>query len=292
MTIIEELAPGDFSEALRARVAQLNAVIDLKLKALKCSPEGTLNISECRGNVQYYHRTTPDSTKGKYISKNNMTLARRLAQKDYDARLLKALKKEQKILKTALNELKGEQVQGLEISKIFQSLTSHRRALVTPVTLTDEQYAAAWLSKKYEGKSFPPDAPEYYTARGERVRSKSEVIIADTLNRLGVPYHYEYPITLKSGGRHTTSGDLSRKATSLTIYPDFLCLNLRTRQEFIWEHFGLMDDPAYSTKAVQKLQTYNQNDIHPGQSLIISTETADLPLNTKHIENIIQTYLK
>lgn len=292
MAILEELAPGDFSEALRARIAQLNAVIDLKLKALKRAPEGTLNISESHGNVQYYHRTTPDSTKGKYISKENQQLIRRLAQKDYDVHILKALKKEQRLLKTVLTELERDQSRGLEISKIFQSLTSHRRALVTPVTLTDEQYAAAWLSKKYEGKSFQPDSPEYYTARGERVRSKSEVIIADTLNRLSIPYRYEYPLTLHRGGRHTTSGDLSRKTTSFTIYPDFLCLNLRTRQEFIWEHFGLMDDPSYSNRAIQKLRIYSENGIHPGHHLILSTETVDLPLNTKHIENIIQTYLK
>ena len=283
MTIIEELAPGDFSEALRARVAQLNAVIDLKLKALKCSPEGTLNISECRGNVQYYHRTTPDSTKGKYISKENQQLIRRLAQKDYDVHLLKALKKEQRLLKTVLTELERNQSRGLEISKIFQSLTSHRRALVTPVTLTDDQYAAAWLSKKYEGKSFQPDSPEYYTARGERVRSKSEVIIADTLTRLSIPYRYEYPLTLHRGGR---------KTTSLTLYPDFLCLNLRTRQEFIWEHFGLMDDPSYSNRAIQKLRTYSENGIHPGHHLILSTENTELPLSTLHIENLINTFLK
>lgn len=283
MTIMEELAPGDFSEALRARVAQLNAVIDLKLKALKCSPEGTLNISECRGNVQYYHRTTPDSTKGKYISKENQQLIRRLAQKDYDAHVLKALKKEQRLLKTVLTELERNQSRGLEISKIFQSLTSHRRALVTPVTLTDDQYAAAWLSKKYEGKSFQPDSPEYYTARGERVRSKSEVIIADTLTRLSIPYRYEYPLTLHRGGR---------KTTSLTIYPDFLCLNLRTRQEFIWEHFGLMDDPSYSNRAIQKLRTYSENGIHPGHHLILSTENTELPLSTLHIENLINTFLK
>lgn len=283
MTIIEELAPGDFSEALRARVAQLNAVIDLKLKALKRAPEGTLNISESHGNVQYYHRTTPDSSKGKYISKENQQLIRRLAQKDYDVHVLKALKKEQRLLKTVLTELERNQSRGLEISKIFQSLTSHRRALVTPVTLTDDQYAAAWLSKKYEGKSFQPDSPEYYTARGERVRSKSEVIIADTLTRLSIPYRYEYPLTLHRGGR---------KTTSLTIYPDFLCLNLRTRQEFIWEHFGLMDDPSYSNRAIQKLRTYSENGIHPGHHLILSTENTELPLSTLYIENLINTFLK
>ena len=90
MAILEELAPGDFSEALCARIAQLNAVIDLKLKALKRAPEGTLNISESHGNVQYYHRTTPDSTKGKYISKENQQLIRRLAFKKIRRKVIPA----------------------------------------------------------------------------------------------------------------------------------------------------------------------------------------------------------
>ena len=285
MTKFEELSPSEFTEELRSHVALLNAVIDLKLKALKHAPEGSLNISECRGNPQYYHRTSSDSTKGKYIKNANHTFARRLAQKDYDMRALKALKKEREILQTALTQLDACNTNSTLISKIFQSLAPRRRALVTPVTLSDENYAAAWLSQKYEGKIFQPNTPEYYTARGERVRSKSEVIIADTLSRLNVPYRYEYPLTLKCGDRKSIHDHI-------TIYPDFLCLNLRTRQEFIWEHFGMMDDSSYSSKAVQKLRTYSENGIHPGHHLILSTETTECPVSTRHIENLINTFLK
>jgi len=281
MTNLEELSPSEFSNELRMRVSQLNAVIDLKLKALKRAPEGTLNISECRGHTQYYHRTSSDSTKGKYITKDKIALSRSLAQKDYDARVLKALKKEFRILNEALAQLDEVQKTGNNISNIFQNLSLQRRALISPVTLTDEQYASAWLAPKYEGKTFQTDAPEYYTARGERVRSKSEIIIADTLARFNVPYRYEYPLTLNSNHH-----------SKITIYPDFLCLNLRTRQEFIWEHFGLMDDPEYSAKTVQKLNTYTENKIFPGKNLIITTEAASLPLNAKHLELIIKEYLK
>ena len=50
---------------------------------------------------------------------------------------------------------------------------------------------------------------EIYTERGERVRSKSEKIIADKLFLQNIPYHYERPIYLKGFGM---------------VYPDFCCL--------------------------------------------------------------------
>ena len=43
-----------------------------------------------------------------------------------------------------------------------------RRALITPVTLTDEQYAARWQEVSWTGRSFAPDAPLLYTANKER----------------------------------------------------------------------------------------------------------------------------
>ena len=40
------------------------------------------------------------------------------------------------------------------------------------------------------------------------------------------------------------------------LHPDFYCLNLRTRQEFAWEHFGMMDDPDYASTTAEKLRLY------------------------------------
>ena len=310
--VIEQLPPSQITFRLQERIEELETLLIIKEKTLKKAPEGSLRVSKSHGVVQYYHKINDDEKNGRYLDSEHKEVAQKLAQKAYNIKLLPAIKKELALLQAALSQIQKNS-QGGEIPlNVLEHINPACRTLITTATLTDEQYAAAWLSQKYKGKPFQPDSPELYTARGERVRSKSEVIIADTLNRLGVPYHYEYPLTLNIGGRSSISRDVlisgraptsrdippsrraahSASANTLTVHPDFLCLNLRTREEFIWEHFGLMDDPAYSTKAVQKLQTYNQNGIHPGQSLIISIESSALPLNTKHIENIIQTYLK
>lgn len=67
---------------------------------------------------------------------------------------------------------------------------------------TEEQFLKKWQQNSYEGKTFAEDAPALFTVKGERVRSKSEVIIADLLEREKIPYHYEKPIWLKSWGMY------------------------------------------------------------------------------------------
>ena len=97
-----------------------------------------------------------------------------------------------------------------------------------------------------------------------------------TLKRFGIPYRYEYPMRLKNG---------------ITVHPDFLCLNVRTRQEFYWEHFGMMTTPDYAQKAIHKIQQYSDNHLLPGINLIITMETATSTLNLRYIEQQIKTYL-
>lgn len=280
---LEHLAPSEISQQLRERVAQLNALLDLKFRALKKAPEGSLRISQCRGDVQYYHRETPNDQCGHYIDAAHYELAQKLAQKDYNQRLVISLQKEVKILEGTLRQLEKMTELNETPETLANKLHPLRRPLIQPATLTASQYAAAWSSQKYKGKTFQPDAKGLYTSSGKRVRSKSEVIIAETLARLEVPYHYEYPHVLISGaGRHG----------KITVYPDFLCLNLRTRQEFIWEHFGLMDDPKYAANFVRKLHTYADNGIIAGHNLIITTESSKEQLNPKHVEDLIKLYLK
>lgn len=284
------MPPSEFSQQLQKRVAQLNALLDLKLRALKKAPEGSLRISQCHGNVQYYRRENQKEKLGHYIDSNQYKLAQSLAQKDYNKRLVASLKKELKILQSVLRQLEKMSVDNESPDTVINLLHPLRRALIIPATLTDSQYAAAWLSQKYKGKPFQPDSQVLYTSNGERVRSKSEVLIADTLKRLGVPYHYEFPLVLKNGGRDQPL--TYTRSKKITVYPDFLCLNLRTRQEFIWEHFGRMDNSDYSKKTTQKLRTYSENNIHAGKNLIITVEDVGLPLSSMYIEEIIQIYLK
>ncbi len=118
---------------------------------------------------------------------------------------------------------------------------------------------------------------EIVTEKGEVVRSKSEKILADKLNLMNIPYHYEQPLFLNGYG---------------TIHPDFTVLNKSTRKEYYWEHFGLMDNPEYCEKAIKKIETMQKNGIYIGEKLIVTFETQSHPLNMKIVENTIKKYLK
>ena len=107
--------------------------------------------------------------------------------------------------------------------------------------------------------------------------SLSRLHIADLLNKEGIPYRYEYPILLSGLG---------------TVYPDFTVLNVKRRKELYWEHLGMMDDPEYVEKALQKIAMYEENGIFPGESLILTYETRMNPISPKIVNLMISQYLK
>ena len=276
----EQLSPILLEPMLDARLKELKALLAQKQKDLKKAPEGTLRVSESNKVVQYYHRTKNSGANGRYIPVKNLKLAKALAQKDYDKKIIAALKQELRVLQAAAKAYEGFAKKSQLVEAIYEKCRKNRQALIKPVRLPDEQFAELWQSVEYERKAFPVEGPEYFTARGERVRSKSEIIIADTLNRLNIPYRYEFPISI-----------VVEDSTNRTFFPDFVCLNLRNRQEFIWEHFGMMDDAEYAASAVHKLFLYEKNGLHPGKNLIISFETAENPINARQVEKIVREYL-
>lgn len=265
---IEELPPEQYQTQLLVRKNQLEQLISQKQKEISQAPRGRLRVSTNKGTYQYYKITENSDTLGTYISKNNIHEAEQLARADYNKRILQHLQKEL----SKINDLLSNK---LNLQQVYENLHNGRKKLFFPVTLSDKDFAKCWLSVEYKHKSFEQATTALFTSKGERVRSKSEVIIADTLTRLGIPYRYEFPIRLKI----------------YTVHSDFYCLNLRTRQEFIWEHFGMMDDLEYAQNAVSKIQNYQKNGYFPGKNLITTFETKASPISTKQIEQIAREYL-
>ena len=281
---MEELSPNQLAPQIEKRLAELQNLLFTKKKSYEKAPQGRIRISQNSGHPEYYLVTERGSLRGKYLPHSQKTLARQLAQKEYDARLIKLLQKEI----SALQNYMKQTCNGRAIPELYDSLCPARRSLITPAILTNEQYAARWQDISWTGRPFASDAPYICTARGERVRSKSEVIIADTLFRHNIPYRYEFPLTLK----RINPDDIRRDfGSSITLYPDFLCLNTRTRTEFYWEHFGLMDDPAYSNNAAGKLRLYTETGILAGRNLIITMETQTEPPSIKALEKLIEEFL-
>ena len=274
----ELLSKNTLEQTLSKRIFELDALISEKNNALKKAPDGFLRISKSNGVVQYYRRTDPKDTIGKYILAKDKPLALELAQKDYDNKVLAAAQKELRLLNHTLKSYSKLQAKNQMAETIYVKFNALWRSLIKPVRLTDEAYAKKWQAVTYKTKPFSTNLPELFTARGERVRSKSEIMIADTLFRLKIPYRYEYPLTLKNA-----------EGTKITIHPDFTCLDLQNRREFYWEHFGMLDKPDYSEKAVQRLHLYERNNICTAKNLIITTETSKQPINTRQIERFAKS---
>ena len=222
----EILKPDTLCEQLKILKQELQSTLALKKKSQKTAPQGHLRIAQANKGkkIQYYHFTNPKDLKGKYIPHSKITFAQKLAQKDYDEKLIKLLEKQIVLIEKYLRANENK------INELYTKMSYTRQQLVNPVTLPDSLYIKEWKNVTWKGASYNTQTEDLTTANEEQVRSKSEVIIADTLKRMNIPYRYEYPLELKDGR---------------TIYPDFLCLNVRTRQEFYWEHFGMMDDPEY-----------------------------------------------
>lgn len=142
---------------------------------------------------------------------------------------------------------------------------------------TWKQIIDAWYAGEYQGKAFQEGTAVILTENGERVRSKSEKILADFFYRRDILYKYEKPLYLSGYG---------------TVYPDFTFLSKKTGQEIYWEHEGMMDKPEYARAAIRKIESYQKNDIFPGDRLILTFETEQSVVNTKTIEGLVNKYLQ
>ncbi len=310
MQLKELISPDKLVAVVQAKADELLAAITTIDKRLRKSIEGRLRMARRKNSVHYFHVKSPADIVGDYIPQSDVSTIKALAQKDYDKCALKELQRELFVIDKFLKEYQPEC-----LNAVYSNLAPERQRFLQPVRLSDEEFAEQWLAVKYSGKPFAAGAPELTTSRGERVRSKSEVIIADTLVRLKIPYRYEFPHQLKVRGSNRRRGDAlardhagdvlrnlqdgkldnSRKRDNsyrtVTFHPDFTCLNLRTRREFIWEHFGRMDDPEYIAETLGKFETYTANGIFPGESLIFTMENQERPLNPATVEALAKHFL-
>lgn len=259
-------------ESTNKRIDKLNRIISEKENALKNAPEGIVNIAKTTKRTQFYYKRNPADRERKYLRNGEKELVAKLCQKDYDEKVLEAAQKEWK----CLDDLK-KRYPSVICEKVFGKLNEERKKYVVPIESPEEKFVSRWESEQYTKKGFSEGTPEHYTQRGERVRSKSEILIANALYMHGIPYKYERPLYLNGYG---------------IVHPDFTILNIRLRKEIYWEHLGKMDNSEYVEDNLKRIEAYEKNDLFPGDKLILTYETSKRPLNSRTIERMILKYLK
>jgi hypothetical protein len=118
----------------------------------------------------------------------------------------------------------------------------------------------------------------HQTERGELVRSKSEVIIADHLHRKRINYRYEEQLTLGEDIR----------------IPDFTFEDDDTGITYFWEHCGMLFNEDYARRWEEKKALYRENEILPQEegggrrgALIITHDDSAGGISSKAIGELI-----
>ena len=257
-----------FFAALKKRNFELKKILKDCRRQLEKLPEGRLRIAVKPSGPQYY---LSGGEKEVYLQVKDRKLVENLAQRRYCEKVVRQVEKELKQMESLMAVYQEDM-----LAEVWKEMNPLRRELVCPIDVPDDEYAKAWSKEEYSGKEIEDTDRTFLTERGEKVRSKSEKIIADMLALRGVPYRYEYPLKIQGWS---------------VFYPDFYVLNVRTREEYILEHFGLMDNPEYLRKFIKKTRIYGKNGIYPGHNLLCTFETSADPLDPEAVDDLIRRFL-
>lgn len=110
------------------------------------------------------------------------------------------------------------------------------------------------------------------TAKGEYVRSRAEVILADALASCRIPYRYEQALSIENH----------------LYYPDFTTINPLSGKPVYIEYCG-MDTAEYEDRLQKKLQAYSKFGIREGKQLIIIREY-NMLMDSKSIRRLIENF--
>ena len=150
--------------------------------------------------------------------------------------------------------------------------------LLTKVAEKDAELAAkvkAWIEEPYEQSTYMPEKKIHITSRGEKMRSKNEVLHAETMYRLGIPFRYEPVLHIGTNN----------------LIPDFTALRIRDAKIFYMEHCGMTNNKEYMDHHKWKMRTYEAAGIVPWDNLIVTYGDVHGNVDLRIIESELRSKL-
>lgn len=210
-------------------------------------PKGSLQVHKIKGHIYTYHHYMIE---GKHYADIVKEPSQMRAQ----------LEKRQQLEEIYQNQQKQLRAMRPAFKYVLRTMETQLRKYME---------SARKMEPTASENPYNPSNLIHRTARGDLVRSKSEVIIADLLYEMGVKYRYE--------------------ACVAGFYPDFTIENPFDNSYFYIEHCG-MDTADYRANFEVKLREYEDLGIISGKNLIITKER-DGCIDAKAIEKTLRSYL-
>lgn len=233
-------------------------------------PEGNLICSHDKKKTKFY---ISNNNIKSYLRKSDKSLFSKYFTKRYLTLLKKEVLQEIKAIESYLQLSNSKGTDSSDFLHKYPEyadiiLSSHNPSISPQVDIH------TWINTPFESNPFHPEGLIFKGHSGNLLRSKSECIIDMCLHTKGIPFKYECPLQIDK----------------TTFYPDFTILNPQNGNIIYWEHLGMLDNPEYFEKFINKIKAYAKNNIYLGINLIVTTETSAAPLDVNYVESLIKYY--
>lgn len=238
------------------------------LGKLKGLPEGNLSASVIRGNTYYYNRVNGERI---YLGRDNNTEISKMQS--------------HKLLTSCVDRIESNEKLMNEFMDKYQSITpndvrdtlgkAYQNAEIDFMDFHSRN-SKNWGDQEYNRSTKFSEKLVHRTMKGEFVRSKSEVIIANNLYTRGLQYRYE-EIT---------------KIGSHIFAPDFKILIPRVNKIKFLEHFGMMYDSKYRDHAFWKMSAYIENGYRPYEDVLFTFDDLNGNIDAKNLDILLTSFCK
>ncbi len=224
---------------------------------LSMLPEGTLLCSRDKSGHNRYYRAFSDDS-GVYQRRGigkQAGLKKDLARKAFLEQAAKAMRANVSLLEKTINayipcdpdSVLSRMRSGLQNLPSDDMVCTRVQQMLLDIdgsTCQRIDSHVAWGNAAYKRSERPIEGIGLVTSRGERMRSKSELLIAERLYAYGIAFHYEQLI----------------EVGQTELAPDFTFQDCDSN-EFYLEFCGMMNDPAYVSSYQHKRDLYEQAGI-------------------------------
>lgn len=234
-------------------------------------PEGRLSAKRVRGSIHYYH-VDEKTRKQTYIPKSRIDLIHQLKQKRYIKKAIKIMEENLRLQEAVMKKYKAYDQRSLQkmmpLSDSDDLLDEFEQKYFPDLH--------KWAEGPYRKNPYYPEHLRHTTSFGLKVRSKSEMSIAELLHAMGIPFRYDAEIKVRD-----------KYYNKKVRYVDFL-IKLPDGSYIVWEHMGLFKKESYRAENFEKITEYFMDGIFMPNNLIITMDGPNDEFDNLAVERIIK----
>lgn len=256
----------DVKAMLEQELRYQQNIKQIYLGELRHLPEGSLSLLHIKGKDYFYKY---EKGKRTYLGADRKIEVENLQKRKVMVTCLKKIDQNQVLMKQFL-----KRYQSIDLNYIRENLSKAYQNGSLDVYSARDKEITKWGDQEYQRSDKFPEALVHRTLKGDFVRSKSEVIIANNLYMKGIEYRSE---ELTKVGSHIFA-------------PDFKILVPSTRKIKLLEHFGMMHDPEYRERALWKISTYIENGYRPYEDILFTFDDLNGNTDAKNLDVLITNF--